>query len=129
MNTNTNLNGVKMTEIKTWQERAQKEGDWPIFDGATASKYMKDEITDLRAEIARLQAALAELDAKQGSSLHEGLQGEQTAFLKWWEESAQGTEPRHTLLVRNCAHAAWQARAAIQATRSGEIAASEQEGK
>jgi len=42
-------------------------------------------------------------------------QVENSKFHKWWEESGQGTEPQHTLLVQNCAHAAWQARAALAA--------------
>lgn len=43
-------------EIKTWQERAKEDGVWPIFDGATASRFMVQEIAELRAKVESLAA-------------------------------------------------------------------------
>jgi hypothetical protein len=41
------------------------------------------------------------------------VQAENEAFCEWWESSGQGSDPAHTMIVKNAAHAAWQERALL----------------
>lgn len=41
---------------------------------------------------------------------------ENAAFHEWWEASGHAADPVFTLTMENCAHAAWQARAASPAS-------------
>jgi hypothetical protein len=55
------------------------------------------------------RAALADVPAVPGTPAP--VQHEGSAFTEWWDR--EQADPLHTMIAHNCAHAAWQARAAL----------------
>lgn len=46
-------------------------------------------------------------------------EAENGRFHQWWESSGHAADPTYTLTMENCAHATWQARAALSAQQAG----------
>jgi hypothetical protein len=87
-------------------------GDWRSFDAdcRAAVQYLCDE-WDFVFEDAALEANQQDVEQKRRESENE-------AFHVWWQESGHAADPVFTLTTENCAHAAWQARAAQEANQS-----------
>ncbi len=84
-----------MTEIKTWHERCMEHPDHQtgMVSEAMIRARMCEEIEELRAEIERLRARVAELECVLRDARHNGL-------IYWEPQTTRGAVQRANMMSR-----------------------------